>query len=163
MVFNSGVIFLVKKTISVDTPLAELTLRKYEKPKAGNKRELVRKVCLSLGVLQPGDSRDVIVDVLQVMLEAKDELSSVEIERATIANREKHKLKILGVAPSNVRRQLLRLRDLFVVEKVKNNYRIKEKSTLISLFEENLEEYYLTSIINRVKDYLREADRVFKN
>jgi hypothetical protein len=152
----------VKKTISIDTPLAELTLRKYEKPKNLTKRELVRKLCLSLGLLQPGDSRDVIVDVLQVMLEAKDELSSVEVERMTITNREKHKLKILGVAPSNVRRQLLRLRDLFIVEKVKNNYRIKENSTLLSLFEENLEEYYLTSIINRVKDYLREADSIFK-
>jgi hypothetical protein len=152
----------VKKTISIDTPLAELTLRKYEKPKNLTKRELVRKLCLSLGILQPGDSRDVIVDVLQVMLEAKAELSSTEVERMTITNREKHKLKILGVAPSNVRRQLLRLRDLFIVEKVKNNYRIKENSTLLSLFEENLEEYYLTSIINRVKDYLKEADHVFQ-
>lgn len=95
------------------------------------------------------------------MLEAKRELSSVEIERLTITNREKNKLKILGVAPSNVRRQLLRLRDLFIVEKVKNNYRIKENSSLISLFEENIEEYYLTSIINRVKDYLKEADKAF--
>lgn len=151
----------MKKTISIDTPLAEITLRKYEKPKSSNKRELVRKICLSLGLLQPGDSRDVVVDVLQVMLEAKQELSSTEIERLTITNREKHKLKILGVAPSNVRRQLLRLRDIFIVEKVKNNYRIKENSTLIGLFEENIEEYYLTSIINRVKEYLRETDRTF--
>ncbi|MFH0870345.1 MAG: hypothetical protein V1866_04795 [archaeon] len=151
----------MKKTISIDTPLAEITLRKYEKPKSPTKRELVRKICLSLGLLQPGDSRDVVVDVLQVMLEAKEELSSSEIEKLTITNREKHKLKILGVAPSNVRRQLLRLRDIFVVEKVKNSYRIKENSTLISLFEENIEEYYLTSIINRVKEYLRETDRTF--
>lgn len=47
----------MKKTISIDTSLAEITLRKYEKPKSENKRELVRKVCLSLGLLQPGDSR----------------------------------------------------------------------------------------------------------
>jgi hypothetical protein len=151
----------VKKTISIDTPLAELTLRKYEKPKNISKRELVRKICLSLGILQPGDSRDVMVDVLQVMLEAKGELSSIEIEHRTITNREKYKLKLLGIAPSNVRRQLLRLRDMFIVEKVKNNYRIKENSTLISLFEENVEEYYLTSIINRVKEYLKEGDKAF--
>lgn len=152
----------MKKTISIDTPLAEVTLRKYEKPKNLSKRDLVRKICLSLGLLQPGDSRDVMVDVLQVMLEAKQELSSSQVEKLTIENRKKNKLKMLGIAPSNIRRQLLRLRDLFLVEKVKNNYRIKEKSTLLSLFEENLEEYYLASIINRVKDYLKEADRVFK-
>jgi hypothetical protein len=152
---------VVKKTISIDTPLAEITLRKYEKPKNLSKRELARKLCLSLGLLQPGDSRDVIVDVLQVMLEAEEELSSSKVEKLTIANREKHKLKILGVAPSNVRRQLLRLRDLFIVEKVRNNYRIKENSTLLSLFEENIEQYYMNSIIIRVKEYLKEADKIF--
>ena len=152
----------MKKTISVDTPLAEITLRKYEKPRNLSKRELVRKICLSLGLLQPGDSRDVIVDVLQVMLEAKKELSSTEVERRTIENRKKNKLKMLGIAPSNIRRQLLRLRDLFIVEKIKNNYRIREKSALLSLFEENIEKYYLVSIINRVKEYLKEGDKVFK-
>jgi len=152
----------VKKTISIDTPLAEITLRKYEKPKNISKRDLVRKICLSLGLLQPGDSRDVMVDVLQVMLEAKEGLSSTEVEKLTIDNRKKHKLKMLGIAPSNVRRQLLRLRDIFIVEKIKNSYRIKENSTLISLFEENIEEYYMASILNRVREYLKEADKVFK-
>lgn len=154
--------FCLKKTIRIDTPLAEVTLRKYEKPKNLSKRDLVRKICLSLGLLQPGDSRDVMVDVLQVMLEAKQELSSTEVERKTIDNRKKNKLKMLGIAPSNIRRQLLRLRDLFIVEKIKNNYRIKEKSTLLGLFEENIEEYYMASIINRVKEYLKEADKTFK-
>ncbi len=59
--------------ISIDTPLAEITLRKYEKPMVKNRRELVRKLCLSLGLLQPGDSRDVVVDVLQVVLESQDD------------------------------------------------------------------------------------------
>lgn len=151
----------MKKTISVDTPLAEVTLRKYEKPAQLNKRELVRKVCLSLGLLQPGDSRDVIVDVLQVLLEAKGELSSTAVEKLTVTNRKKNGMQMLGIAPSNIRRQLLRLRDIFLVEKVKNNYRIKENSNLTGIFEENIEEYYLTSIVNRVKEYLKEADKVF--
>ena len=42
-------------------PLAEITLRKYESPYELGRRELVKKICLSLGLLQPGDSRDVIV------------------------------------------------------------------------------------------------------
>ena len=156
-----GGIDILKKTISIDTPLAELTLRKYEKPKDLSKRELVRKICLSLGILQPGDSRDVMVDVLQVMLESDGELTSTAVEKLTIKNREKHKLKMLGIAPSNVRRQLLRLRDLFIVEKVRNNYRIRENSNLLSLFEENIEKYYLNSIMSRVKEYLKEADKTF--
>ena len=35
-----------------DIPLSEITLRKYEKPVGLEKRELVRKICLSLGLLQ---------------------------------------------------------------------------------------------------------------
>src|SRR4051812_9075266 len=112
--------------ISIDTPLAEITLRKYEKPNDESKRDLVRKLCLSLGLLQPGDSRDVIVDVLQVMLETDSELTSTEVEHRVIERRKASGLELLGIAPSNIRRQLLRLRDLFIVEKVKNNYRIRE-------------------------------------
>ena len=46
-----------------EQPLAEIILRKYELPRKAKERELVKKVCLSLGLLQPGDSRDVIVDI----------------------------------------------------------------------------------------------------
>lgn len=147
--------------VSMDSPLAEITLRKYEPPQGKEKRDLVRKLCLSLGLLQPGDSRDVVVDVLQVMLEAKKELTSKEVEELTIKNRQKHKQPLLGIAPSNIRRQLLRIRDLFLVEKIANNYRIKENSKLLDLFEENLEKYYLNSIVKRVKEYLKEIDKKF--
>ena len=147
--------------ISVDTPLAEITLRKYEKPADISRRDLVRKLCLSLGLLQPGDSRDVVVDVLQVMLEADGELTSTEVEHRVIERRQSSGLELLGIAPSNIRRQLLRLRDLFIVEKVKNNYRIREKTTLRSIFEENIEKYYLASIIARVKEYVDEVDKSF--
>jgi hypothetical protein len=147
--------------ISVDTPLAEITLRKYEKPSGESKRELVRKLCLGLGLLQPGDSRDVVVDVLQVMLESDIELTSTEVEQRVIEHRKAAGLELLGIAPSNIRRQLLRLRDLFIVEKLKNNYRIREKTTIRSIFEENIEKYYLASIIGRVKEYIDDIDRTF--
>ena len=52
-----------KQTVSKEVPLAEITLRKYEKPYNLKDRDLVKKLCLSIGLLQPGDSRDVIVDV----------------------------------------------------------------------------------------------------
>ena len=55
---------MVKKLVSRDTPLAEITLRRYEKPNLENRRDFIKKVCLSIGLLQPGDSRDVIVDIL---------------------------------------------------------------------------------------------------
>ncbi len=149
------------KRISIDTPLAEITLRKYEKPTSKDERELVRKLCLSLGLLQPGDSRDIVVDVLQVVLEAEEELTSTDVEHRVKKKREEQNLQMLGVAPSNIRRQLLRLRDLFIVEKVKNNYRIRENSKISTIFTESIEEYFLDSILKRVKEYVAEVDRVF--
>ena len=144
---------MAKKTVSRDIPLAELTLRRYEKPYKMGKRELMKKLCLSVGLLQPGDSRDVIVDILYVMYNSKKPLGSEEIRTLVIDNRKKSKLELRGVASSNVRRQLKRLRDLFLVEKIKNDYRIAENEKLLRIFEEKIEKYYLNSIVNRVKEY----------
>lgn len=142
------------KRVLRDVPLAEITLRKYEKPSRSSKRELIKKVCLSVGLLQPGDSRDVIVDILYVLLRnRKKELSSDEIKEEVVKIRKKNKLKIKGVASSNIRRQLKRLRDLFLVEKIRNNYRISEKEKLGVIFREKIEKYYFKSIVDRVREY----------
>ena len=144
------------KTISREIPLAEITLRRYEKPSKLPERELVRKLCLSIGLLQPGDSRDIIVDILHVLIKAKKqkkELSSEEIEKEVIEARKKQKLALHGIASSNIRRQIKRLRDLFIVEKVKNNYRINEFDDLVNIFNEKINKFYVSSIVDRVKDY----------
>src|SRR3989344_2255067 len=91
-----------KKTVARDTPLAELTLRKYEKPNTDSKRDLIRKLCLSVGLLQPGDSRDIIVDIFHVLLDAKEPLDSEKIQELVITYRKKNKLAIHGVASSNI-------------------------------------------------------------
>ena len=144
------------KTISREIPLAEITLRRYEKPSKLSERELVRKLCLSVGLLQPGDSRDIIVDILHVLIKAKKqkkELPSDEIEKEVIEARKKQKLALHGIASSNIRRQIKRLKDLFLVEKVRNGYRINEFEELSIIFEERINKFYVNSIIERVRDY----------
>ena len=143
-------------TISRESPLAEITLRRYEKPSKSSERELVRKLCLSIGLLQPGDSRDIIVDILNVLLQAKKEkkeLSSEDIGKEVIEERKRQKLALNGIASSNIRRQIKRLRDLFLVEKVKNYYRITEFEDLSVIFEKKIKDFYLKSILERVNDY----------
>lgn len=147
------------KTISRDIPLGEITLRRYEKPSDLGERDLLRKVCLSVGLLQPGDSRDVIVDVFQTMLNAskgKKMLSSEEVKIEVVKLRKKNNLALKGIADSNVRRQLKRLRDLFLVEKINNMYRIAEWEHPSVIFNEKIEKFYLESIKNRVKEYFNE-------
>ena len=153
---------MANPTIARDTPLAELTLRKYEKPSSFSGRDLVRRLCLTLGLLQPGDSRDVVVDVLFVMLQNKNTaLTSKEVEEKVIQSRKDNAVPLLGIAPSNIRRQLLRCRELFLIEKVKSTYRITENSTFSDLFEEKIQEYYLHSILQRTKEYMKRIDEEF--
>ena len=149
---------MAKKTIAKEEALAEITLRRYEKPSSEKERELVRKLCLSIGLLQPGDSRDVVVDVLQVLLDAKKErkhLSSGEIKSNVIDYRKKYNLELRGIADSNIRRQLKRLKDVFLVENVNNTYRINEFEDLDVIFEKRIEKYYLQNILERVKEYFK--------
>jgi DNA-binding transcriptional ArsR family regulator len=150
--------------ISKDTPISEITLRRYEKPYDLGRRELVRKLCLSSGLLQPGDSRDIIVDILYVLLDSKKEnklLSSEDVKSQVIIIRRQHNLALVGVASSNVRRQLKRLRDLFLVEKVRNSYRITEFDNVSVIFNEKIEQYLLASMLDRVREYCKKVDEEF--
>lgn len=146
-----------------EEPLNEITLRKYEKPYQLSKRELVKKACLSLGLLQPGDSRDIVVDILNALLDArkqKKELDSEEIKTKAIEARKKANLELRGIADSNIRRQLKKLRDLFIVEKFNNLYRIAEFESPRKIFEEKIQNFYIVSIVERIKEYLDELEKI---
>ncbi|HLC54467.1 MAG TPA: hypothetical protein VJK07_02440 [Candidatus Nanoarchaeia archaeon] len=144
-----------------DIPLSEITLRRYEKPYASSKRELVKKTCLSLGLLQPGDSRDIIVDImlaLDIARKEKTELTSFDIIDKVKGIRKQHNLEERGLAESNVRRQLKRLRDLMLVDKRNNLYRLSEFESLSHLFAHKIEGFLIPQTIERVKDYLSQID-----
>ena len=145
-----------------DIPLSEITLRKYEKPSGLEKRELVRKICLSLGLLQLGDSRDVIVDILMVLIDAnkgRERLTSNEIGKRVEIIRKKYSLETKGLAESNIRRQLKRLRDGMLVDKQGNDYYLHENESLRDIFENNIEKFIVPQIMERVKEYLSELDK----
>ncbi len=144
-----------------DLPLAEITLRRYEKPYDSSRRELVRKVCLSLGLLQAGDSRDIIVDIFMILEEARKEkrwLSSFEIRDKVEEVRKEHSLQIKGLAESNIRRQLKRLRDTMLADKQENKYRLSEFATLSEIFENKIEKFLVPQTIERIKEYLSKID-----
>jgi hypothetical protein len=154
----------MKQKVSKDTPLMELTLRRYERPDKMQPRDLIKKFCLSVGLLQPGDSRDIIVDILYVLLRAKTDQKIMTSEQVNIEVRklrDENNLQMLGVAPSNIRRQIKRLRDILLVEKIRNNYRITEFSGLNQSYREKFEQYLLPSVVGRINEYFREIDRVF--
>jgi hypothetical protein len=147
--------------VSRDIPLGEITLRRYEKPNLKG-RELVRKFCLSIGLLQPGDSRDVVVDVLHILLKEKKEMNSEEVRDKVINSRKEQSLALLGIASSNIRRQLKRLRELLIVEKAANSYRIMENLSFNDIMAEKIEKMILPAVLDRVKEYFSAVEEEFK-
>lgn len=146
-----------------DIPLSEITLRKYEKPLNLERRELIRKICLSLGLLQLGDSRDVIVDVLMVLIDAnrtKERLTSDEIGKKVEELRKKYSLDMKGLAESNIRRQLKRLReDYMIIDRSENKYYLSEHSSIKEIFSQRIEKFVIPQIIERIKEYLNEVEK----
>ena len=145
-----------------DSPISEIVLRKYERPYGIEKRDLVKKICLSLGLLQPGDSRDVVVDILSVLIEQraeKNKLDSFQIKDLVEKMRLKNNLEVKGVAESNIRRQLKRLRDLMIIEKQSNLYYLSEFEPLEKIFDDKIEKFIVHPSVERIREYLRELDK----
>ena len=112
-------------------------------------------------MLQLGDSRDIIVDILYILIEAnknKEELTSDEIKNKAEELRKKYSLQTKGLAESNVRRQLKRLRDAMIIQKNDNKYYMSEHSSLKQIFEESIEKFIIPNTIERVKEYLNQLD-----
>ena len=145
-----------------DLPLAEITLRKYETPYNLGKRELIKKICLSFGLLQPGDSRDIIIDIFLVLLNArsnKEALNLESIKGRVLESRKAANCGKKGVADSNIRRQLRRLKDMMLVESSENEYKVSEFESIEKLFEERINNFLLPSIVSRVKEYLQALEK----
>lgn len=144
-----------------DIPLSEITLRRYEKPYDAPPRDIFRKVCLSLGLLQPGDSRDIIVDILMVLEESrknKEWLSSFSVRDKVENYRKSNSLETKGLAESNIRRQLKKLRDNMIIDKQENKYRISEFAPISEIFENKIEKFLIPQVIERVKEYLSKIE-----
>ena len=82
-------------------------------------------------------------------------MNSEEIRDKVIQNRKKYKLPLKGVASSNIRRQLKRLKDIHLIENIKTDYRITEFEDLNIIFEKRIKNFYLSNILERVDEYFR--------
>ena len=81
-----------------------------------------------------------------------------EIKDKVEEKRKENSLEIKGLAESNIRRQLKRLRDLMLVDKQENKYRLSEFSSLKEIFETKIEKFLIPQIIERVKEYFSKLD-----
>lgn len=136
-----------------DLPLQEITLRKYEEPSNLDQRELVKKFCLSIGLLQPGDSRDIIVDIFLELIKTR-KLGKV-LEMKDLLDLLKNKD---GASPSNIRRQLRRLKALKLVEKLPEGYRITESGKIEPILDNYIIQFLVNPSLERIRSYVKKID-----
>jgi len=133
-----------------ELPIIQVTLRKFERP-YGDFEELLRKFLMSIGLLQPGDSRDDVLKVMRELLRARRERKLLQVRDL---------VELTKASPPNVRRHLRRLRELGLVEKYDWGYRMREWMDLPSLIE-GMEEFVLSPILRRVKEYAEAVESTF--
>ena len=129
-----------------EIPISEITLRKFEKPH-GDKREISRKFLMSVGLLQPGESRDFLLDIFLFFIKHRGKIMRT---RDVVQN--------VDVSQSNLRRHLKRLRDAGFVERISGGYRIRENMKIGEIVDEILLQN-INSSLARVREYARELDK----
>lgn len=138
-----------------DIPLDNITIRRFESSYNDNLKELCRKFLISIGLLQIGESRDIINELFyQFILAAKDKVY-LPIDKIIIVFEKKE-----GGTGSNIRRHLRRLKDLNIIEKTPNGYRIVEFKPLNIIFKENIVEQLITPTIKRINEYAEKIDNI---
>ena len=142
-----------------DIPFDEITLRSYGAISNRSGRDLIKLCCLSMGLLNPQDKRDVIIDVVHVLVLAgknKEWLSSSEVNKRVISHRKELNLSLEGTAGSNIRRVLKSLKDFGLIESQRATYRIIDFDSLDNVFLNNIAPK-IRHMEKRVISYLKQV------
>jgi DNA-binding transcriptional ArsR family regulator len=137
-----------QRRVSRDVPLSEITLRRFEKP-YGDREEILRKFCISIGLLQPADSRDLLVSILSELIKAR--------ERKVYLSTEEIQDKTNGSKP-NIRRHLRRMVSIGLVEKLENKYRIREFMKISDVMTEHIKPFVIEPAFSRILEYSEALD-----
>jgi predicted transcriptional regulator len=126
-----------------DFPLFEITLRKYERPENIDERTIIRRFCMSLGLINIGDTRIGIVELFEVLLKVENPLKAEEI-------REKLGKKL---ALSGIRRHLRRMQLVGIVEHRNKKYALSEGGDLAYSLKLTTKRYSIDDTFDRIIEY----------
>ncbi len=143
------------KRVFKDLPIDEITLRRFEKPSSDDLKTLVRTFAISVGLLQPGDSRDVVSTLLLMFVEAGKKKEFIAVENLIEKLKDED-----GGTPNNIRRQLRRLKDLNIIERTSYGYRMKEFLPLLTIFKEFIMKFNIEPSVNRLEEYAKKIDEL---
>ncbi|MBR9689680.1 MAG: winged helix-turn-helix transcriptional regulator [Candidatus Altiarchaeota archaeon] len=129
-----------------DTPLFELTLRKYEPPTGDLDKDL-RTFLLSLGMVRPGDQKSPLEVIFKAILTSKKPIAVDDLA------------KMAGVTESAVRYHLERLKALRLVDGRKEYYLAE---TDLSVAFKVFRRYVLEELLDRIDLYVSELQSLIR-
>lgn len=145
----------IKERLYIDRPLSGISLNEFEKP-TNDYNVNMRRLCISLGLVRPGESRIAIVYILDILIKArkkkKEGLDSYEIVNELY----KKKIKIVY---ANILRDIRKLINAGLVEKRNNLYRIRENMKLNEIVTSFIKPYIIDRTLKKIEEY---ADAVEK-
>lgn len=147
-----------KNKLFKDRPLYRVVLSEFEKPSADYFSNL-RRFCISLGLVNPGESRIGIVYILDILLRSRKDkpggLSSYEMIRKLYNNN-------VRIVYANILRDLRKLIAAGLVEKINGNYRIKENLDLLEILDKFVKPYIIDRILKKIEEYASAVERDMK-
>lgn len=144
----------IKSRLLKDKPLAEIQLSEFEKPGQDYVTNL-RRLCISLGLISPGESRIAIVRILDILLKAKKTNPNGLDSYTIVKELYQHDVKIVY---ANILRDLRKLVRTGLVERIDGGYRIKENGTLEDILKNFVKPYIIDRITNRISEYAHAID-----
>ncbi|MCW1294170.1 MAG: hypothetical protein OH316_00265 [Candidatus Parvarchaeota archaeon] len=147
-----------KNKLFKDKPLYRVVLSEFEKPTADYFSNL-RRFCISLGLVNPGESRIGIVYILDILLRSRKDktggLSSYDIIKKLYSSNVK-------IVYANILRDLRKLIAAGLVEKIDGNYRIKENMDLPEIMDKFVRPYIIDRVLKKIGDYASAVERDIK-
>lgn len=134
---------------TTDLPLSEITIRKFERPINIDKKTLLRRFCISLGLINPGDNRAGVVDVFEVLFDSKEPLGAENVFE-TLEKK---------LALSGIRRHLRRLEQVKILEHRNSKYRLAEGGNLTYCLKYVVKDQLIEDIFNRIQEYGEELQK----
>jgi hypothetical protein len=144
----------IRKRLYKDMPLAGINLNEFERP-GGDYFTNLRRFCISIGVISPGESRVGIVHILDVLLKARKEHPQGLDSYSIVKELYKTDVKIVY---ANILRDVRKLIAVGLVEKRDTKYRIKENLNLSDILDSFIKPYIVDRILKRISEYAARLD-----
>lgn len=144
----------IRKRLYKDMPLASISIGEFEKPGQDYFTNL-RRFCISIGVISPGESRVGIVYILDVLLKERKAHPEGIDSYSIVKELYKTDVKIVY---ANILRDLRKLMSVGLVEKLDGKYRVKQNMTLSEILETFIKPYIVERILKRVLEYASKID-----